>query len=88
MRETENELVWSLEKMIQSQSDSKKRKKPPCTAPGEEEVVAFEYLEQNFQGNAQAGMLYFVANMSGGQGKPSRNCDVDTSFKTYRDTDM
>lgn len=67
----EEELVWSLESMLQSEQDSRKKKKLPSqvTAIGEEEAVTLEYLGRHFPRNLPTAMLNIVAAMSGGQGK-------------------
>jgi hypothetical protein len=87
-RGNEDELVWRLENMLQSQCDSRQRKKPLFTTPGEEEAVAFDYLELKFHGNTKAGMFNVVADMSGGQGKPSRKSVAVLSFKTHFNTEI
>jgi hypothetical protein len=68
-RENEEELVWSLESILQSQQESRRRKKAPRISNGEEEAVALDFLGQHFLGNVQTAVLNVVADLSGGQGK-------------------
>jgi hypothetical protein len=67
-RGNEEELVWSLEAMLESQQESRRKKKQSKTACGEEEAVAMEYLMQHHEGNVQAAQSNILTNLSGGQG--------------------
>lgn len=68
-RDSEEELVWSLENLLQGQQEARRRKKLPNMHNGEEEATAMEYFALHFHGHAPTALLNITAEMSGGQGK-------------------
>ncbi|KAG7373105.1 PLU-1-like protein [Nitzschia inconspicua] len=73
-RDNEEDLVWSLESLLQSQQEYRRRKRLPRMINGEEEATAMEYLGQRFGGNVQAAILNITADLSGGQATKLRKC--------------
>jgi hypothetical protein len=64
----EDELVWSLELLLERNEETGKRKGDEHLF-GEEDAVVFEHLKQQHDGNVEAAKLNFLVQLSGGKGK-------------------
>jgi hypothetical protein len=65
--EEEEELVWSLEGMLQRQKAEKKRQRPLVV--GEDDAYTMEYLHLRHYGNVVAAELNLLVDLSAGRGK-------------------
>jgi hypothetical protein len=65
----EEELVWSLENVLEGQRKLSKRNRCQSSLPGEEEATVLHYLKRQHHGNAEAAKFNVLVKVSGGQGK-------------------
>jgi hypothetical protein len=63
----EEELVWSLESMLQSQHEEKQRHRSAVI--GEDDACTLEYLHLRHSGNVEAAELNLLVDLSSGRGK-------------------
>ena len=83
-KRVEEELVWSLESMLEQnrkqKQDAAKRKKKRMAkrdnnnhdarvTSGEEDALAMEFLGKHDKGNVEAAKFMVMANLSGGEGR-------------------
>lgn len=83
---TEEELVWSLERLLEGQNGTStgKGKGGEHNLFGEEDAFVFEQLKQQHNGNVKVAELNLLVQLSGGKGKPL--VQIGSSRTTYRVT--
>jgi hypothetical protein len=66
----EEELVWSLERLLQSQrEEGERRRQQRCVSGGEEDACALDYLHLRYNGNVRAAEMNLLVDLSAGRGK-------------------
>lgn len=65
----EDQLIWSLEHILERQEGTGKRKGGEHELFGEEDAFVFEELKRQHDGNVRAAQLNLLVQLSGGKGK-------------------
>jgi hypothetical protein len=78
----EEELVWSLERLLQNQREEgqqrrqrrRQQQQVGVALGGEEDACALDYLQLRYSGNVRAAEMNVLVDLSAGRGKYSSGC--------------